>query len=208
MTISNQTRKTLWARSGNRCAICRTELVTKIVSTNRQSIIGEECHIVAQKTDGSRGNSILTSSQRDHYNNLILLCSVHHKIVDDHPEVYTTEKLAALKATHEKWVSEKLSPTFESGIKKHDWVVVRKIETGQQLLKILGGSQLWHFNNDDFQEENEAEIVADFLQELEDYMNMWSDMGIKQRIQTQSEFDQRPHDVVALGFLVYSCQRS
>ena len=197
----------LWANSGGRCAICHTELVMKIIGSNKQSIIGEECHIVAQNINGARGISVLTAAQKDSYDNLILLCNIHHKIVDDHPDIYTVQKLNAVKAVHEKWVFEKLSPTVRNNVKKDDWIIVQKTETGQQLLKMLGGSDLSHFNNDDLQTENEVEIVIDFLQELEDYIYMWGEMGIKQRIQAQSELDRTLHHLQACGFLVYSCQR-
>lgn len=97
----------LWGRAGNRCAACKRELVID-AETGDASIIGEECHIVAQRPDGPRGESDLSAEQRDKYGNLILLCNVDHKIVDDQPGTYTVQRLQAIKAEHEKWVKEKL----------------------------------------------------------------------------------------------------
>lgn len=103
MSISLKTHKMLWGRSGNICAFpgCKKELVMDISETDDISVVGEEAHIVAREEDGPRGNSTLNQEQRNKYTNLILLCSIHHKVIDDHPENYPVEKLKTIKQTHE-----------------------------------------------------------------------------------------------------------
>jgi hypothetical protein len=110
MGIGLKTHKLLWGKSGNRCAIedCRKELVVTEIETDNTSLIGDEAHIVARKKDGPRGVSELNAKERDQYNNLILLCKNHHKIIDDNEEVYTVELLHEIKKTHENWVKENL----------------------------------------------------------------------------------------------------
>lgn len=49
MPISSKTRKILWAKSGNRCAICKIELIHQEKGSTDKTVIGEECHIVGQK---------------------------------------------------------------------------------------------------------------------------------------------------------------
>lgn len=100
----------LWGRSGNMCAFpgCKKILVVYETETDDPSVIGEEAHIVAQKENGPRGESDLTPEQRDKYDNLILLCSVHHKVIDDQKNEYTVEKLHKFKIEHEQWVKENL----------------------------------------------------------------------------------------------------
>jgi hypothetical protein len=99
----------LWGRSGNICAFpkCKKELVD-ISETDDLSVIGEEAHIVAKGVDGPRGNSLLTIEQRDKYDNLILLCCNHHKIIDDHPDKYSVKLLHDYKKNHEDWVKQNL----------------------------------------------------------------------------------------------------
>jgi hypothetical protein len=111
MSISLKTHKMLWGRSGNRCAFpeCKISLVMDESETDDASIIGEEAHIVAQSMDGTRGSAELELEQRDKYNNLILLCSNHHKLIDDRPGEFTIEILKQFKEAHEKWVKENLS---------------------------------------------------------------------------------------------------
>lgn len=102
MAITLKTHKMLWGRSGNKCAFpdCNKELVLDETETDDSSIVGDEAHIVAKEPNGPRGDSILSSNDRDKYDNLILLCKVHHKLVDDQPNTYTVEKLSEMKRKH------------------------------------------------------------------------------------------------------------
>ena len=116
MSILLKTHKLLWGRSGNRCAFeeCRNELIADETETDDESVIGDEAHIVARKKDGPRGDHPMPFDDRDKYDNLILLCRIHHKQIDDQPNHYTVEKLIELKKEHEKWVKESLHPDTEA----------------------------------------------------------------------------------------------
>ena len=102
MPISERTRKILWAKAGGRCSICRIQLVTDRTDTDDPSVFGEECHIVAQSGAGPRAGVV---ADVDSYNNLILLCRIHHKQVDDQIGYYTVERLTDIKRTHEEWAT-------------------------------------------------------------------------------------------------------
>lgn len=120
MGISLKTHKMIWGRAANRCAFpdCRRELVMDASETDDESLVGEACHIVARDPSSSRGNSLLSPKQRDKYANLILLCRVHHKLVDDQPNTYSVQHLVEMKAAHEKWVRDSLQE-FDAA-KQHD----------------------------------------------------------------------------------------
>jgi hypothetical protein len=45
---------------------------------------------------------------RNRYGNLILLCNLHHKIIDDNEKLWTVERLKQLKHEHEEWVDQSL----------------------------------------------------------------------------------------------------
>jgi hypothetical protein len=108
--IPLKTHKMLWGRAANVCAFpdCKKLLVADETETDDPSVIGEEAHIVAKKENGPRGISPLTEEQRNKYDNLILLCSIHHKIIDDQENEYTVEKLKSFKKAHEEWVIKNL----------------------------------------------------------------------------------------------------
>ncbi len=106
MNISDRTLKLLWAKSGGKCSFpgCDNDLISE-----DGSIIGECCHIVARKKEGARGKELLTVSQREEEENLILLCRNHHKIIDDFPEKYTVDVLKQYKKEQEEKIRIRLS---------------------------------------------------------------------------------------------------
>lgn len=110
MSIGAKTRKMLWGRLASRCLFpdCRRPLVEDETETDDSSIVGDEAHIVAREPDGPRGQSDLTPEERDDFSNLILLCKVHHKLVDDQPGTYTVNVLHRMKEEHLDWVSSNL----------------------------------------------------------------------------------------------------
>lgn len=101
MAITDKTRKILWGRSGNRCAMCRHELVIQATEADDDSVVGDECHIVSGQTMGPRHSPEFPVEDLDGLANLILLCRVHHKMVDDQYETYTPDLLRKLKHNHE-----------------------------------------------------------------------------------------------------------
>jgi hypothetical protein len=109
MPISEKTRKILWGRSGNKCAKCRRELIISRTAADDESVVGDECHIVSGKNQGPRYDPTFPVEQLDEPENLILLCRVHHKMVDDQYDTYTVQVLRRLKENHERWVSSTLA---------------------------------------------------------------------------------------------------
>ncbi|MBU3130562.1 hypothetical protein [Clostridium tagluense] len=109
MGITSKTRKLLWGKSANRCNYenCKKTLSLEI-DEKHHTITGEECHIVAKKVDGPRGESKISSNDRDEYDNLILMCEEHHHIIDDNPKKYKIDILKDMKKKHEKWVEKNL----------------------------------------------------------------------------------------------------
>lgn len=113
MAIQQKDIKILWGRSGNRCAICRIELTQDTSAVTSSFTLGEQAHIVGDKTGSARSNSSLTSKQRDSYHNLILLCPNHHTEIDGNEVDWPIERLHQIKSEHELWVSETLSNTID-----------------------------------------------------------------------------------------------
>jgi hypothetical protein len=105
--VSQATRKIVWARSGNRCARCQIPLIAEATERDDRAVVGEECHIYAQGTDGPRGQGTPPKNIH-HYSNLILLCGACHTLVDAQEATYTIEKLHALRDAHEQWVEATL----------------------------------------------------------------------------------------------------
>lgn len=96
---SMPTLKRLFAVSGNLCAFPKCS--TPVVYPDSNSIVCEICHIRGEKRDSARYDATQTNDQRNDFANLILLCNVHHKVVDDDEEAYTVERLLQMKQDHE-----------------------------------------------------------------------------------------------------------
>jgi hypothetical protein len=210
MGISDKTRKILWAKSGNRCAICK-QLLSEQSSTSRSdSLIGDECHIVAQSKDGPRGN-INENIEIDGLDNLILLCKNHHKSIDDEPNTYTIAELTHIKTTHENWVKNTLSGTSLPKLRilkdpEEKNLQLKLILSGKTLLESVQGSSAGSFTNDELHSEAEAELVGGFLQNIRDYIDIYEDMDITSREKLKVEITEMIGSLLVAGFAPYIAQ--
>jgi hypothetical protein len=94
---SAKTYNLLYAKSSNRCAFpgCENPI------TVGQTLVGNVCHIKAAKPGGPRYDPTQPNKERHGYDNLLLMCSIHNKVVDDNEATYTVELLKQMKADHE-----------------------------------------------------------------------------------------------------------
>lgn len=116
MSIGVASRKALWGRSGNACAMqeCRRDLMPRTDEATGGELagagilIGEEAHIRSSSPDGPRHDPAY--GDFDSYENLILLCPTHHTLVDKSGGAdWPVERLEQIKADHEAWVRSRLS---------------------------------------------------------------------------------------------------
>lgn len=96
---SRPTVKRLFAVSGNRCAFpgCKSPLV----DPGSGSIIGQICHIKGEKKGAARWEKTQSAVERHGFENLILLCGPHHKVIDDGADKYPASDLIQIKSQHE-----------------------------------------------------------------------------------------------------------
>jgi hypothetical protein len=166
MPISDKTRKILWGRSGNRCAICRHELVIDASSLDDESVIGEECHVVSGKDHGPRYDTEYAAERIDEPENLILLCRIHHKMVDDQYETYNADVLSKLKVNHENWVSTTLGGTLSiqpvriRRVKENIPPFLIRLISGRDIRSVMGGAYQFSLDHDEPKSELEADLLA------------------------------------------------
>lgn len=110
MPISEKNLKILWSRAGGRCSfpLCNTSLIQEGTGNDTPVVIGEIAHIVARHSEGPRGKELFQEVDRDILENLILLCPVHHVIIDQQPHTYTVEVLTQMKNQHEQSMKAQL----------------------------------------------------------------------------------------------------
>jgi hypothetical protein len=94
---SQSTIKRLFAVSKNHCAFprCRQPLV------HEGKVTGRICHIKAASPGGPRYDAAQDDDARHAFDNLLLLCPIHHDVVDADETAYTVARLVEMKASHE-----------------------------------------------------------------------------------------------------------
>lgn len=126
MAISLKTRILLWGRSGNLCSYpgCNCKLIQDATPSDDESLVADCCHIYADSDNGPRANVALTQEERDSYDNIILLCKVHHKLVDDQRKTYNPELLKKLKNEHESKIENAIVGQNKKQLQKEMSVAV------------------------------------------------------------------------------------
>lgn len=110
MSVTARDRAILWGRAAARCAHpdCRKRLITDDQDAGADVLVGEVAHIVAQTSNGPRGDQEPPGGARDGQANLILLCREHHAIADRSPAQFPVAKLVQWKSDHDTWVDSQL----------------------------------------------------------------------------------------------------
>lgn len=97
-TPSFTTVKRLFAVSGNRCGFpkCSQPLV------HEGKVTGRICHVRAASPGGPRFDANQGDNERHGFENLLLLCPIHHDVIDADEQAYTVDRLLAMKREHER----------------------------------------------------------------------------------------------------------
>ena len=102
--IPMSTQLRLWVKAGGRCEFLGcNEYLLRDKLTLSETNYSDIAHIVAVNINGPRGDDPLPLSERNEIENLMLVCKIHHKLVDDKKYVrkYPKEKLIKFKQEHE-----------------------------------------------------------------------------------------------------------
>lgn len=200
MTITDKTRKLLWGKSGNRCAICKIELSIDKTERDSDSIIGDECHIIAQNEGGPRYDKDFPKDQINDFYNLILLCKIHHKQIDDQQVTFDIALLRTIKQNHENWVKEKLG----NKAKEQTIDFLFHIRTGKELYMIIAEAYYYDFDYDEIQDLEQRENLRSFLQMLQDYGELSSEfIELGQRFKAFDDLESALKDIESNDFMVF-----
>lgn len=107
------TKMIAWGRAAGRCQFpgCNKRLDEDLVSGNLSDNRAYVAHIVAAAPNGVRGDENLSPVLADDPENLMLLCDVHHREIDDrrNSEKYSLDALREMKRAHEERTERLLS---------------------------------------------------------------------------------------------------
>jgi len=210
MEITDRTRKLLWGKSGSRCAMCRHVLYVDATLNDDESIVGEECHIISKRENGPRFDPKYPKDKMDSYENLILLCRIHHKQVDDQNATYTAEILKAIKINHEKWVSKQLDKETkgmaEMRIKRIPENIpkyLQRITKGKEIFNIVEGAHTFQIDNDELLSEEEVAIVGEFLDIVKDWGDIGPDLDPSSKVNISFRLTSLIQELESIGFWVF-----
>ncbi len=109
---STPTVKRLFALSRNECAF--PKCVTPLVDEGGGKVTGRICHIRAARESGPRYDAEQTPQERHSFDNLLLLCGLHHDVIDADTDAYTVDRLRRMKHDHEEASDAELEPSEET----------------------------------------------------------------------------------------------
>ena len=135
-SINEKLKRALFAFSGNQCAHpqCSRKLVEKPTLKSPQAIIGEIAHIYpVSKEGGPRGKYNDGIMDINSFENLILLCRDHHRLVDTQPDTYPPEVLLRWKEQH----MEKVENNFDINIERDLYEYGPKKLVNQKIIEEL-----------------------------------------------------------------------
>ena len=176
------------------------------------SVVGDECHINSGALGGPRYDAAIEQQSIDNLVNLLLLCRVHHKMVDDQFETYTAELLRTIKDNHERWVDSKfkeaegLSAVKVRRFKSEIPVQLKTVESGQELFNLASGCHGSYQNHSDDLSDEEVEIVGGFLQNLKDWVDCASDLEPIEKVRATKSLTDELNELKRCGFFVFAAR--
>ncbi len=199
MAISDKTRKFLWAKSGNRCAICKTELITG-TDASEEFNVGEECHIISSKKNGPRH---LTNLQDyNNYENLLLLCRNHHKEIDELVDTYSEEILRYMKVNHENWVRTAIANAIQDDKAEKPKFLMR-ITSGKELLNVISEAHGYNTDYDELRDRDEAEYIGGIIQTFIDFGDICGMVEAYDKVQMSYDLQQLLEELEDNGYYVF-----
>jgi len=198
MSITNKSRNELWAKSGNKCSICKIDLVHQ--NPNDETTRGEECYIISPEVDGPRHKPGLTDY--DSIDNLLLLCPQHHKEIDECHGTYTEELLKYMKMNHEHWVQQNTTVAVAIG-RDDEAKTLSRITSGKDFFDIIHNS---HGIHTDYDEDSidDIDFIATFFQQLMDISVDYDMADPSERITMNLQLDEMLKTVEQKGYFVMS----
>jgi len=183
--------------------------VAEATSEDDASIIGEECHIVSERRGGPRYQTGFPAERLDAIDNLILLCRIHHKVVDDQCATYPREHLESMKARHEQRVASALqavgklgTPSLRRRVKNRVGLLLG-LESGQSIVSIIAGACTLDFGYEEPSSESEIELIASLHQEVQDLGDLWADLEGGERVRARYRLTQLLEDLHSTGLWVF-----
>jgi len=139
MSLSDKVKRQLYFESGGYCMnpTCNRELYPYF-SDNKRVNISDLAHIIGQSVNGPRGESDYTLKERDNADNILLLCKLCHKGIDDNPEEFPVSMLLEWKNNHIKAIRSCFIEPVYSNRSEARIIIARLIAQNKHIFNTYG----------------------------------------------------------------------
>lgn len=169
-------------------AYCQDLLSVEARTDDRAAIIGDEAHIVSAAPNGPR-STVSIKVGFDSYENLMLLCRTHHKMVDDQSNEFTVERLLEMKKCHENDTEAQFSTKGQgtplplirikndSSSREASFTWLQK---GSDVWDVIAEAQSWKFMplDEDNSSEKQQDAADEFLTLAQNYGDISFDLAL------------------------------
>ena len=63
------------------------------------------------------------------------------------------------------------------------------------------------FDNDELDNEEQADLIGELTQNVEDYLDIWNEISERNKLLAQVELNKDIHKLTSIGFVIYGTQR-
>jgi len=85
-------------------------------------------------------------------------------------------------------------------VKKPRFSLLARLKTGMELANVVGGSYAFIFEHDELDTEEDAKLVGGFLQTLQDWGDLWSELDSGQHVEARFSMTK---EIKEAGFLIF-----
>ncbi|WP_138431904.1 hypothetical protein [Fodinibius saliphilus] len=186
LTPKKDTLRELYLKSGNQCAYPNC---TNVIIDEDGDFLGEVCHIKAAMPGGERFDPNQTNDERRSFDNLMLMCPIHHTKTNN-VEEFPVHRLKKIKAKHEaNHLEEDLDENFDSEELLSLADIVDQIDKDSNYEKKLE-KYLWS-----------SEAINDFLAEVEKLKGLFKET-IEKINKSSQNISLRHESIINDGFRV------
>jgi hypothetical protein len=133
-------------------------------------------------------------------------------MIDDQVEKYAVSYLKKIKLDHEKRVSEALRSQGQQGpikirqIKKNIPAALTQIRNGKELLNLVLGALAYRFDHAELESNEEAEVIAAFLQNAQDWGEISSELEAGERVRAGFALNESIKELSEAGFIAFGAR--
>jgi len=144
---------------------------------------------------------------------ILKICSffvvVHHKMVDDQHETYTADLLKLLRKIMRSGFLRlsRSKPKYRmsgfDALRRTYLLFLTRVLSGQEIINIAGGAYGSLFDYEEPISAAETEMIADFLQEVQDWAELWDEIEAGERVKATFGLTEKLHQLEEAGLWVF-----